>query len=269
MSEKEAKNKKETKEQKAPESRSNKVLTIIGIVLCAILIPMLIINCVLIIKSFVKKDEVPSLFGLTPMIVLTESMEPEIKAGDLIVVKDIDPKDVKVGDDISFFDPAGNGSSVVTHRVIEKIVDEDTGKISWKTKGINNNTEDKKPVPAENLVGIYKGFRVPAAGRVALFMQTIPGLIICVLVPLVLLVGYDVFRRKLYDKKQAENVESLKAELEALRAEKAAAEQKPAEAPTETVEGDVPDAPQPETAEEAAEETAEETPESDKTNDNE
>ena len=62
--------------------------------------------------------------------------------------------DVKVGDVISFFDPAGNGTSIVTHRVIE-IVEED-GEILFRTRGDNNNTEDKELVPAENLVGIYK-----------------------------------------------------------------------------------------------------------------
>jgi len=208
---------KEKNAVKEPVSKSHKALTITGIVLCVILIPILIVNCVLIIKSFVKKDEVPSIFGLTPMIVLTDSMYPDIKSGDMIIVTDIDAADVKEGDVISFFDPAGNGTSVVTHKVIRKNVDPETGALTFTTKGINNNTEDKKPVPAENIVGLYKGARLPGIGKVALFMQTTPGLIVCVLVPLVLLVGYDLLRRKLYDKKKNEDVEALQAELEALR----------------------------------------------------
>ena len=52
-------------------------------------------------------------------------------------------------------------------------------------------------------------------------MSTTPGLIICVFCPLVLLVGYDMIRRKLYEKNNQQDTDALLAELEALRAEKA------------------------------------------------
>ena len=61
-----------------------KVLTIIGTVLCLILTPVLIINCILIVKSFTS-EEVPSVAGYLPLIVLTDSMYPQIESGDLII----------------------------------------------------------------------------------------------------------------------------------------------------------------------------------------
>lgn len=192
-----------------------KVLTIVGIVLCVILIPILLINVTLIVKSYVNEDEVPSIGGRLPLIVLTDSMLPEISSGDLIICKEIDAADVKVDDVISFFDPAGNGTSVVTHRVLE-IVEED-GKILFRTKGDHNNTEDKELVPAENLVGIYQ-FRIAGVGHVAMFMQSTAGLIVCVVLPIVLLVGYDVIRRRIYEKNNKQDTDALLAELEALRA---------------------------------------------------
>jgi len=209
------------------EKNKQKLLTIIGAVLCVILIPILIINLTLIVKSYVNTDEVPKIGGVCPLIVLTDSMLPEISSGDLIICKDIDAKDVKVGDVISFFDPAGNGSSVVTHRVIE-LVEED-GVTKWRTRGDNNNTEDKLLVPFENLVGIWGGTRIPGAGSVAMFLQTTPGLIVCVICPLALLVGYDVLRRRKYDKAKQEDTDALLAELEALRAMKAAQEEEKTE----------------------------------------
>lgn len=200
-----------------------RILTGVGIALCVILIPILIINCTLLIKGWTKKEEVPSLMGYAPMIVLTDSMvgdkNDNFNGGDLIFVKTVKADDVKKGDIISFFDPAGNGTSVTTHRVIE-IVKED-GKISFKTKGDNNNTEDKALVPAENLVGTYTGFRIAGAGNVAMFMQSTAGLIVCVLLPIVLLVGYDLIRRRIYEKSKNKDTDALLAELEALRAEKA------------------------------------------------
>lgn len=201
---------------------THKVFTVIGIVLCVILIPMLIINCTLIIKSFVNEDEVPDFAGVVPLIVLTDSMFPDIKSGDLIFTKTADADEVKVGDTISFTDPAGNGTSIVTHQVIE--IYEEDGVTYFRTKGINNNTEDRLSVPESKLIGIYTGIRLAGAGNVALFMQTLPGLIICVVVPILLFVSYDVIRRRMYEKQNESDVDALKAELEALRAEKAKAE---------------------------------------------
>ena len=197
----------------------HRILTGVGIALCVILIPMLIINCTLLIKGWTNKDEVPSLFGYAPMIVLTDSMaganDDSFSGGDLVFVKTVKADDVKKGDVISFFDPAGNGSTITSHRVVE-VINED-GKISFKTKGDNNNTEDQMAVPAENLVGIYTGFKIAGAGHVAMFMQTTWGLIICVVLPIILLIVWDAVRRARYNKKRQAEKDALLAELEELR----------------------------------------------------
>ena len=171
---------------KEKTSTAHKILTIVGTVLCIILIPILLINLTLIAKSYINKDEVPSIGGTLPLIVLTDSMYPEIESGDLIICRTAEADEIEVNDIISFFDPAGNGTSIVTHRVIE-IVEED-GEILFRTRGDYNNTEDKELVPAENLVGIYK-MRIAGAGHIAMFMQSTAGLIACVVLPIILLVG--------------------------------------------------------------------------------
>ena len=209
------------KRQDAPENKNSRLhlaLTIIGWVLWVVLIPMLIINCVLLVKGFVNEEKVPDIAGVMPLIVLTDSMKPQIESGDLIFCNTIDAEDVEVGDVISFFDPAGNGTSVVTHEVIEIVIED--GVRSFRTKGINNNTEDRKLVPAENVFAEYSGVRIPGAGNLALFMQSTTGLLVCVVLPIILLVGYDFIRRRQYEKTQDDDVAALKAELEALRAMK-------------------------------------------------
>ena len=135
-----------------------------------------------------------------------------------IICNTAEAEEIKVNDVVSFFDPAGNGTSIVTHRVIE-IIEKD-GEIFFRTRGDNNNTEDKELVPAKNLVGIYKS-RIAGAGHIAMFMQSTAGLIICVVLPIILLVGYDIIRRRIYEKNNKQDTDALLAELEALRAEKA------------------------------------------------
>lgn len=198
-------------------SVSHKVLTLIGALICIILIPILVINITLIVKSYTNKDEVPKLGGYCPLIVLTKSMEPEINGGDLIIVRQIDGGDVKTGDIIAFFDPDGNGSSILTHRVTA--VETENGVLSFRTKGDANNTEDKKAVSEDKLVGIYK-IRIPGAGNAAMFMQTTAGLIVCVIIPLILLVGFDLIRRRKNEQQNQQDTAALLKELEELRAQK-------------------------------------------------
>lgn len=196
----------------------DKILTVIGTIMCVILVPILLINLTLIAKSYMNKDEVPSVGGYLPLIVLTDSMYPEIESGDLIICHTVEGDEVKANDIIAFFDPAGNGSSIVTHRVLE-VISQD-GDLEFRTKGDFNNTEDKMLVPEENLVGIYQT-RIPNAGHVAMFMQTTNGLLLCVVLPIVLLVGWDIVRRNRYEKQKQKDTDELMKELEALRAEKA------------------------------------------------
>ena len=198
---------------------THKILTVLGSIMCVILIPILIINCTLIVKSYVNKEEVPNIGGTFPLIVLTDSMYPVIHSGDLIICHQEEPQNIKENDVIAFFDPAGNGTSIVTHRVIE-IVEED-GEMKWRTKGDANNTEDKLLVSGDDLVGVYQ-LRIPKVGNVAIFMQSSTGLIVCVVLPIIVLVGYDIIRRNMYEKSKKQDMDKLMAELEALKAEKEA-----------------------------------------------
>ena len=208
--------------EKEQTTLKHKILSVIGTTLCVILIPILAINVTLIAKSYMNTEEVPSIGGILPLIVLTDSMYPEIHSGDLIICHTEDAENVKEGDIISFFDPAGNGTSIVTHRVTE--VTTEGGELAFRTKGDANNVEDSMPVPADKLVAVYRN-RIPNMGNVAMFMQTTTGLIVCVVCPILLLVGYDMIRRRKYEKSSKEETDALLRELEELRAQKAAKEQ--------------------------------------------
>lgn len=226
---------KETVKEK--KSGRSKALTVVGIIICIILVPILVVNVTMIVKSYTNPDEYPSFAGYNLMIVLSPSMEDTIMAGDLIVVKNAEPEEIKGesaagardGDIISFFDPDSSKQSVLTHRCKEV---QDDG--SFITKGDHNMSEDPTPCPPENLIGTYIT-RIPGAGNIAMWLQTTPGLIVCVAVPIVLLVAYDLIMKKRYDKKKKDDTDDLLAELESLRAQQAAVDEK-AEAKAEAAE---------------------------------
>ena len=201
----------------ATSTAAHKVATVIGVILCVLLVPILVVNCILLFKGATNQDEVPSVGGVVPFIVLSDSMYPQIQSGDLIICRQTAAADVQEGDVISFFDPEGNGTSVVSHRVTA-IAQDASGQLSFTTKGDANNVEDATPVTQDKLIGIYQ-MRIPGLGNVAMFMQSTQGLIVCVVVPVALLLAYDIIRRRAYDKQSQAETDALKAELEQLRSQ--------------------------------------------------
>ena len=134
-------------DKKQQNKASRNIGIIIGILLCAVSIPVIIFNLFFIVQGFVSPDKVPSMSGKTPLIVMTDSMFPTIEGGDLIICEEVKANEVQVGDVISFFDPASTSNAVVTHRVTK--ISEDKGGLEFSTKGDANSKEDSAKVPAE------------------------------------------------------------------------------------------------------------------------
>ena len=209
----EAKEETPVKEEKTAKDRA---FTVLGVILCLILAPILIANITMIVKSYTDSDKVPSFGGYCPFIVLTDSMVPTINGGDLVIDKVVtDAAEIQKGDIISFFDPASRSQSIVTHRVIE--ITKDENGIAFRTQGDANNTEDDDLIPAKNVVGIYS-FKLSGVGNVVMFMQSTTGLVVCIALPILLIIGYDALRRRKYEKQQQADTDALMKELEELRA---------------------------------------------------
>lgn len=133
-----------------------------------------------------------------------------IEVGDLIFSKTTDTSTLKVGDIISFME----GKSVVTHRIIG--ISNENG-LAFVTKGDANNAQDTDPVPADKVVGVYKG-RVPVLGDFIFFLQKPLGMAIFIGVPVVAFIAFDIIRRQRSAKKGDKKQDEMEKELERLRA---------------------------------------------------
>jgi len=133
-----------------------------------------------------------SLRGIMPfMPVFGTSMEPELHAGDLILIKEISPPEVKVGDIIVYNVPAVvreyyEYPLVVVHRVTE-IITTELG-TAFRTKGDNTAGEDPFTVRAQDLRGQVSQ-QIPYLGFPLLFLHSNQGLIF-IIVGLCLLTVY-------------------------------------------------------------------------------
>ena len=121
----------------------------------------------------------PRILGMTPLAVLSGSMEPTYHVGSLIYVADADPADVQVGDPITF---KISDDTMVTHRVVAI----DTETQTFQTKGDANDNVDGGAVAWQNLVG-KPVFTLPYMGYVAAYANTTTGMIILVTIILVIL----------------------------------------------------------------------------------
>ncbi|QOD44846.1 signal peptidase I [Clavibacter zhangzhiyongii] len=104
---------------------------------------------------------VPKVSGSVPLTILTQSMEPRLPPGTLIVVRPVDTDDLQVGD-VATYQIRSGEPAVITHR-ITAIASESDGTRSFTFKGDNNAEPDSKPVTAAQIQGEV-WYSVPLVG---------------------------------------------------------------------------------------------------------
>lgn len=128
------------------------------------------------------------LFGYQLVTVHSGSMEPAIKTGSVILVKEVeDPSALQVGDVITFYQ---SFDRIVTHRIVEVIQSGD--EVLYRTKGDNNENPDMTLALADNVLAKYTGITVPYMGYVAKYVNTQVGLILLLVVPGIILLVYSI-----------------------------------------------------------------------------
>ncbi len=117
------------------------------------------------------------LIGLKPFVVLSGSMRPTYEVGSLIYVRSVDYKELEVGDPITYM---ASQDTVVTHRIIEVLVDEeDPDTIRYFTKGDANDAPDGTSIHYKNIIG-KPVFSIPYLGYVSNFIQNPPGMYVAI-----------------------------------------------------------------------------------------
>ncbi|HNZ99175.1 signal peptidase I [Ruminococcus sp.] len=111
-----------------------------------------------------------SFFGYRYYTVLTPSMSPTYKTGDMVFVKLQNASDIRVGDVITF-NPSSSSDAYLTHRVTQKLENyEGTGVTCFRTKGDANDTEDAMLIDQSRVIGSVK-FSIPKLGYIVRFVQ--------------------------------------------------------------------------------------------------
>jgi len=98
---------------------------------------------VLLLGVAVAVVGLPVVVGGSAMTVLTQSMEPGLPPGTLVVIRPTPVDEIRIGDVITYQISSGE-AAVVSHRVVSKTYAD--GELTFVTKGDNNDTVDPAPV---------------------------------------------------------------------------------------------------------------------------
>ena len=127
--------------EKLKKIKENKILKTIGNILYTLLFILVVLMLLVVVMQRATNNTI-AVGGFRMFSVATGSMIPVYEVGDVLISKEIDGEDIKVGDDLVYQGKQGTfAGKVVTHRVnsIEKQEDGNYKKI---TQGVANNASD-------------------------------------------------------------------------------------------------------------------------------
>ena len=169
---------------------------ILLLIIYLIIIPIIAINFIILIKSYIAPNEIPSIFGIKTFVIISKSMEPTIMTGDAIFTKEPKKESIKVNDVISFHDK----QDINTHRIINILTE--NGITKYITKGDNNKNPDKYKVTFDKIEGVYQ-FKLVGFGKIANIIKSKTTLVILLI--FLILISLDqvkVSRKKLLRKER-------------------------------------------------------------------
>ena len=167
-----------------------KLLKHIGKMIYIFLFVMLII---LIIFAVVQKtsDNRKSIGGIKIFTVITGSMIPVYDIGDILIVKDVLPEEIKVEDDIVYQGEKGSFKGKnITHRVIS-IKKKEDGNYGIITKGVANLSQDPEINQTQVLGKVM--FRVPI---ISLALKIITNIYVWMFIPVIILIRKNIKKIK-------------------------------------------------------------------------
>ncbi len=183
----------------------------------------MMIFTIISVSTFDRNDR--NLFGYKAFIVRTDSMKAtDFEAGDLVVLKEVDPSTLQAGDIIAFrSEDPNNFGETFTHKIRRLTTGED-GQPMFITYGTTSNVDDAYPVTYAQVQGKYQ-FTLDGVGSFFMFLKTVPGYICCILMPFMILIiiqgvnSIKLFRQ--YKEEQMEEIEiQRKKEMEEMTAER-------------------------------------------------
>lgn len=148
-----------------------------------------------------------SFFNYRMFTVITGSMEPKYKVGDVLIAKNVEPSTIKIGDAISYQGVRGDAKDkVITHQVVG-INKDAQGKYIFRAKGLANLIED--PIVHEDQLFGVVIYRSMLLSTIYKIVSTDIGFYLFIIIPIMFIIGSEVVMSLV--RKEDERRERLKS----------------------------------------------------------
>lgn len=165
--------------------KENKILKIIWNIIYTILFLIVLLMLLVVVMQRVTDNSI-TIGGIRMFTVATGSMKPVYEVGDVLIAKEINPEEIKVGDDIVYRgEKSSFNDKIITHRVIS-IEKQEDGNYKIITKGVANEKED----PEINQTQVYGKiiYKVHSLSYIGRLIQNIYVFYFIIFVPIGLLI---------------------------------------------------------------------------------
>lgn len=125
-----------------------------------ILNTLLVLEIILLIQAKVSTRYTISIFGFKTYVVMSNNMMPELKTGDVVIMKE--DKKIESGDIVSI----RNGKVVIINRIKEKKTEDDKILYTVEDNYQNNEIEIKKAQIEGRMIA-----KIPFVGNISLILR--------------------------------------------------------------------------------------------------
>lgn len=168
-----------------------------------IFLVIILYNVVLLYMSYIDKFDTPSFYIYKAYLISTESMEPELKKGDAIIIKKVAEDQLRVNDIVTF---KINGE-IITHRIVR--IDEVNSEKFYITKGDNNNVEDSDELRFSDIEG-KQIIKIPHLGNIVAGLKNGIVIILVVLIALIMYLNKIEMKEKSEARREKKKIEDEK-----------------------------------------------------------
>jgi signal peptidase len=172
-----------------------------------ILLLIVLIGGVLVFNFFFKKDGTPSdIFGYYFLRTEEVFMVPEIMPGDMVIGKEVTPEELAVDNAVI----CRIRDQITVMRIIA--VNTDTVPISFTVKYDTSQSEaDAVTISSDSVIALAE-YRDPNLGKILDFATSVPGILLAIMIPLGMIIAYQVVKLRGSDDDDEDPREKLKAD---------------------------------------------------------
>lgn len=201
-----------------------KILSTVVVWLVVLFAVGMMVFTIFSVNTFDRNDR--AVFGHKMYIVLSDSMSTtDFSAGDLVVVREVDPSTLQEGDIVAFMSQAADSyGQTMTHKIRSRTTTL-SGEPGFVTYGTTTGVDDEAIVTYPYVQGKYV-FAIPKLGSFFTFMKTPVGYLVCILLPFLLLILYQgVNCVRIFRQYKREQMQELQDEKDAIAAQRRQAEE--------------------------------------------